>query len=227
MKKLYKIALLLIVFIFLSTYNTKNLDLISEKKPTFFEIQNIEIINNFLVEKNEIEAKLSTIYNKNIFLIKGSDIEEPLKEIDFLKKIEVKKKYPNTIIIKVFETKPVAIIFKNKVKYLLDSSSNLISFKNDSNFNELPSIFGEGAENNFIYFLNKLKKNNFPNEQIKNFYYFQIERWDLQLLNNKIIKFPHNNLDEAIIKSVELLDREDFKNYNTIDLRVHGKIIVE
>ena len=127
----------------------------------------------------------------------------------------------------MFETKPTAIIFKNKVKYLLDSSSNLISLKKSANFNKLPSVFGEGAEKNFIYFLNHLRKNNFPRKQIKNYYYFQIGRWDLQLLNNKIIKFPHNNLDEAIIKSVELLDREDFKNYNTIDLRVDGKIIVE
>ena len=91
MKKLYRIVLLLIVFIFLSTYNTKNLDFISEKNPTFFKIQNIEITNNFLVKKSEIEAKLSTIYNKNIFLIKGDDIEEPLKEIDFLKKLKLKK----------------------------------------------------------------------------------------------------------------------------------------
>ena len=227
MKKLYRIALLLIVFIFLSTYNTKNLNLISEKKPTFFEIQNIEIINNFLVEKNEIEAKLSTIYNKNIFLIKKNDIEEPLKEIDFLKKIEVKKKYPSTVIIKIFETKPVAILFKNKVKYLLDSSSNLISPAEDKNFNQLPSVFGKGAESNFIYFLNRLKNNNFPNEKVKNFYYFQIGRWDLQLVNNKIIKFPENNIDAAINKSIELLKREDFKNYNIIDLRVDGKIIVE
>ena len=227
MKKLYRIALLLIVFIFLSTYNTKNLDLISEKDPTFFKIQNIEIINNFLVEKNEIEAKLGTIYNKNIFLIKGSDIEEPLKEIDFLKKIEVKKKYPNTVIIKIFETRPVAILFKNKVKYLLDSSSNLISPAEDKNFNQLPSVFGKEAKNNFIYFLNQLKNNNFPNERVKNFYYFQIGRWDLQLTNNKIIKFPENNIDDAIQKSIELLEREDFKNYNIIDLRVDGKIIVE
>ena len=227
MKKLYRIALLLIVFVFLSTYNTKNLDLISEKKPTFFKIQNIEIINNFLVEKNEIEAKLSAIYNKNIFLIKGSDIEEPLKEIDFLKKIEVKKKYPNTVIIKIFETRPVAILFKNKVKYLLDSSSNLISLEINKNFNQLPSVFGKGAENDFIYFLNQLENNNFPNEEIKNFYYFQIGRWDLQLVNNKIIKFPENNIDGAIKKSIELLKRGDFKNYNIIDLRVDDKIIVE
>ena len=95
------------------------------------------------------------------------------------------------------------------------------------NYNELPSVFGEGAEKNFIYFFNQLKKNNFPNNQIKNFYYFQIGRWDLQLLNNKIIKFPHNNTVDAIIKSIELLDHKDFENYNIIDLRVDGKIIVE
>ena len=91
----------------------------------------------------------------------------------------------------------------------------------------MPSVFGKGAENNFIYFFNQLKKNNFPNKQIKNFYYFQIGRWDLQLVNNKIIKFPDNNIDYAINKSIELLAREDFKNYNIIDLRVDGKIIVE
>jgi len=227
MKKLYRIALLLIVFIFLSTYISKDLDLISEKNPTFFKIKNIEIINNFLIEKNEIEAKLSEIYNKNIFLIKGIDIEEPLKTIDFLKKIEVKKKYPNTVIVKIFETRPVAILFKDKVKYLLDSSSNLISLEINKNFNQLPSVFGKGAENNFIYFFNQLENNNFPNKEIKNFYYFQIGRWDLQLVNNKIIKFPENNIDGAIKKSIELLEREDFKNYNIIDLRVDGKIIVE
>ena len=227
MKRFYKIILLLIALIFLSTFNPKEFNLAKKKSDTLFKIENIEIKNNFLTNKSEIEEKLSTIRKENIFFIKRKDIEEPLKEIDFLKKIEVKKKYPNTIIIKIFETKPVAILFKNKVKYIIDSSSNLISFKDDINFNRLPSIFGEEAENNFIHFLNQLKKNNFPNKQIKNFYYFQIGRWDLQLLNNKIIKFPHNNTDDAIIKSIELLDHKDFKNYNIIDLRVDGKIIVE
>ena len=76
-------------------------------------------------------------------------------------------------------------------------------------------------------FFNQLENNHFPNRKIKNFYYFQIGRWDLQLLNDKIIKFPHNNVDDAIKKSIELLNRKDFENYNIIDLRVDGKIIVE
>ena len=75
--------------------------------------------------------------------------------------------------------------------------------------------------------IKQLKENNFPVENVKEFYFFQIGRWDLQLVNNKIIKFPNKNVNKAIIKSIKLLDREDFKSYKIIDLRVGGKIIVE
>ena len=227
MKKFYRIFLLLIIFIFLSTYSPNKFDLTLENNSDFFKINKIVILNNLLVKKNNIKEKLGQIYNKNIFLIERKDIEESLKEIDFLKKVEVKKKYPNTIIVKIFETKPVGVLFKDKDKYILDSSSNLISFDDDLNFDQLPSVFGDDAENNFINFLNQLKINNFPRKKIKKFYYFKIGRWDLQLANNKTIKFPYNVTNDIIKKSVELLDRKDFQNYNIIDLRVDGKIIVE
>ena len=227
MKKLYRIVLLILVLIFLSTYSPNKFDLILEKNNTFLKIQKIKIVNNFLIKSGEIKEKLSTIYNRNIFSIKKKDIEEPLKEINFLEKVEVKKKYPNTIVVKIFETKPVAILYKNKAKYLLDSSSNLIFFENNMNFNQLPSVFGIGAENYFVYFFNQLENNNFPINDIKKFYFFQIGRWDLQFANNKIIKLPNDNVEAAIKKSIELLDRKDFENYNIIDLRVDGKIIVE
>ena len=227
MKKFYRIFLLLIIFIFLSTYSPNKFGLTLENNSDFFKINKIVILNNLLVKKSNVKEKLVQIYNKNIFLIERKDIEESLKEIDFLKKVEVKKKYPNTIIVKIFETKPVGVLFKDKDKYILDSSSNLISFDDDLNFDQLPSVFGDDAENNFINFLNQLKINNFPTKKIKKFYYFKIGRWDLKLANSKTIKFPYNVTNDIIKKSVELLDRKDFQNYNIIDLRVDGKIIVE
>jgi len=227
MTKFYRIFLLIIVLIFLTTFNPKNFDEIPKKNDQLFEIKNIEIKNSFLVNEDEVRKKLVNIYKKNIFFINREDIEEPLKEIDFFKKVEVKKKYPNSIIIKIFETNPVGILFRNQTKYILDSSSKLISFKNIDGIKDFPNIFGNKAENNFLYFKNKLKKNNFPQKKIKNFYFFQIGRWDLQLIDNKIIKFPENDIDKAIQKSIELLNRENFKNYKIIDLRVNGKIIVE
>tara|TARA_Y100000758_G_scaffold9007_1_gene6963 strand:- start:3255 stop:3938 length:684 start_codon:yes stop_codon:yes gene_type:complete len=227
MKKFYRIFLLLIIFIFLSTYSPNKFDLTLGNHSDFFRINKIVILNNLLVKKSNVREKLGQIYNKNIFLIERKDIEESLKEIDFLKKVEVKKKYPNTIIVKIFETKPVGVLFKDKDKYILDSSSNLISFDDDLNFDQLPNVFGDDAENNFINFLNQLKINNFPTKKIKKFYYFKIGRWDLKLANSKTIKFPYNVTNDIIKKSVELLDRKDFQNYNIIDLRVDGKIIVE
>ena len=227
MKKFYTIIALLLTLIFLTTYTPNQFDVFSKKKNHFFEIRNIEIINNNIISENEITKKLFHIYGKNILFIEGSDLQKPLKSIDFLEKIEVKKKYPNTIIIKVYETKPIAILFKKNDKYLLDSLSNLITLNENMLIDDFPNVFGEGAEQEFINFFNKLENNNFPKKRIKNFYYFQIGRWDLQLSNEQIIKFPPNKTTEAIQQSVELLRHKDFKNYNIIDLRVEGKIVVE
>ena len=128
MRKFYKIFLLIIVLIFLTTYTPRKFEKNLENNNTFFKIQKIVILNNLLIEEEDILSKINSLYGRNIFLIKGEDIVESLKDIDFLEKVEVKKKYPNTIIIKIFETEPVGILFKNQSKYLLDSSSNLISF---------------------------------------------------------------------------------------------------
>ena len=226
MKKLYRIILLLLIFSFLTTYSPKEINVLPNKS-FFFKIENIEIINNYLISTNTIDEKMNKIYGKNILFIKRKDIQSLLSSIDFLKKVEVRKKYPDTIIIKVYETKLVAVLFKKDQKYLLDSSSNLIPFNTNDLLKNLPSVFGEGAEKNFINFFKKLEKNNFATKRIKNFYYFQIGRWDIQLLNDQKIKLPSNKTTEAIQQIIELLDREDFKKYKVIDLRINDKIIVE
>ena len=166
MKKFYRIFLLLILLITLTTYNPTKLNTFPEKKNFLFKIQNLEIIENQLINKQEIMEKLTDIYGKNIFFVKINDLENSLKSIEFLEKIEVKKKYPNTIIVKIYETKPLGIFFKKDQKYLLDSSSKLIDFKKYNFFENLPSIFGDGAEKNFVIFFKQLKNNNFPIKRI-------------------------------------------------------------
>ena len=111
-------------------------------------------------------------------------------------------------------------------KYLLDNLSNLISYRKISN-DFYPTIFGKGAEDNFANFFKKLKANKFPQEIVKNYYYYQIGRWDLQLLNGKTIKLPANGLEEAFKLAIDLLEHKNFKNYNIIDLRIDDKIVVE
>jgi len=226
MKKFYKIFFLIFVFIFLSTINNKNLNLKKNDK-NYFNIQKIVVTNNTLIEKSLIENELKNLYKKNIFFLKKKDVLNPLLMIDYLDRVEVKIKYPDTINVKVIETQPIAILTKENKKFVLDSLSNLVLYDERIIKYNLPNIFGKSAEKNFILFFDQLKDQNFPINKIKNYYYFQIGRWDIELLNKKKIKLPSDNSKEAIKKTIELLKNEHFEKYKIIDLRVDGKIIVE
>ena len=227
MKKLYKIILLLTILIFLTTYSPNKITFFNKNKNFFFKIQNIKIKKNNKINKTDIINKLNHIYTKNILFISNDDISESLKTVNYLAKIEVKKKYPDTIVIRIYETKPVGILFKNNTKYIIDTVSNLITFNDNLVNNNFPNIFGKDAERDFINFFEQLKNNKFPRKEVKNYYYFQVDRWDVKLTNNQIIKFPSKKRKEAIQQSVKLLNHEDFENYKVIDLRIHGKIVVE
>ena len=227
MKKINKIITLILLLIFLTTYNPSKILFFEEEKFFFFQIENIEVINNKKIKKNEVTRRLKHIYRKNILLVSINDIKKPLKNLNFLDKIEVKKKYPNTVLIKIFETRPVGIIFKDNEKYIIDSSSNLMNYSDNLVYDNLPNVFGKDSEKDFINFFDQLKNNNFPKKKIKNYYYFQINRWDIEMENKQLIKFPSTKRDLAIQQSVELLNRKDFNDYKVIDLRIHGKIVVE
>jgi len=228
MRKTYKITLLSFLLIFLTTFNPINFNFFKfEKKNGLLTVQIIEVKNNLIVDTKKILDELQSIYERNIFFLKKEDLYESLNHIQFIERIEVKKKYPDTLIVKVFEEKIIGIFFKKKEKFFITQSSKLIKFDDNNYTNNLPSIFGDGAENNFVIFFNKLKKSDFPYDKIKNFYYFKIGRWDLELFDNKTIKLPFENVLDSINQAKVLIEREDFKKYTIIDLRLKGKVITE
>ena len=84
-----------------------------------FNIQEIDIQNSDLLKKDEIRKSLNSIYNKNLLFLKNSEIEAKLKENSFIESFNIKKIYPNTLKIKIFEKKPIAILIHKKKKILL------------------------------------------------------------------------------------------------------------
>ena len=228
MKKLHKIFFLFFLLIILSTFNPNNF---KTYKPiinlNLFDISQIDISNNHIIPEEEIRLKLQNLKGKNIFFITKEDILNPIKSFNFLYNMEIKKKYPKTIKLKIYEEKPIGIIIKNNQKFYICKSSKLIPYDKNLKFNTLPGIFGEESEIYLVNFIKTLKKNKFPVEKVKNYYFFKVGRWDVELANDQIIKFPFKKVVESINKSNELLNREDFKKYKVIDLRISGKIITE
>ena len=229
-KKVYKIFLLFILLFFLSTFNPSNINsFFSENDRGFFDIEKIEIKNNYFVSGAEIKEQLQNVYGKNIFFIVKKDLLKSLISNNFIKEIEIKKKYPSTIKVKIYEEEPVAILNKKEKKFFICKSKKLIPYDSsiDMKLEILPSVFGENSEFHLPNFMHDLTNRGFPVQKIKKFYFFKIERWDVELINNQVIKFPFENTVEAIDLSIKLLKKEDFKKYKVIDLRINGKIVTD
>ena len=92
MKRFYKIISLFFILIFLTTYTPNTINFTETEKDFFFKIKNIEITNNYKIKKKDILSKLNHLYKKNIILNKDYDFQKPLESVNFLERIEVKKK---------------------------------------------------------------------------------------------------------------------------------------
>ena len=113
------------LFILFSTF-------ISQNKFTFnkFEIKKIKIENNDILEDQELSKIFSFLYYKNIIFLNSNEIKKNIDQKSFIERLEIKRIFPNKLVIKVFEKKPIAILIdKNKKKYYLGKKIYLIEYK--------------------------------------------------------------------------------------------------
>ena len=200
---------------------------ISQKKISTnnFQIQEIDIYNNLILEKNEIKKDLSFLYNKNLIFLKSSGIEKKLAGKSFIKRLEIKKIYPNKLVIKVFEKEPIAIIIDKDNKFYLGKQIDLIEYKKLSKYSDLPIIYGD--KKNFKILFENLKRINFPIELIKNFSLFESKRWDLELKDKKIIRLPAKNYSKILSNFLEIKSNRNFDKYKVFDYRLEGQLILK
>ena len=134
-----------------------------------FGLKKIIIENNLLIKDNEINDLLLSFYNKNLIFLKKSELEKALMQNSYIESFVVKKKYPDTLKITIFEKKPFAILINKKEKYLLSNKIQLIDFNNNENYQDLPLILGN--QESFLIFYNNLKKLTFLLRSLKNIFF--------------------------------------------------------
>ncbi len=215
-----RIVIAITLLILLTTITTQPKIFISK-----FNLKEISIENNFLLEKKEIKKLLMPIYDKNLLFLKNKEIENILIQDSFIESFTIKKKYPSTLNIKVFEKKPIAILFNKKSKFYLSEKIDLIEFKNIQNYQNLPYIFGNKDEFKILY--NVLAKIDFPLNEIKKYTLYEANRWDLETKNNKIIKLPSKNYVESLKNYLKIKNIENFKKYNIYDYRIKSQLILK
>lgn len=218
MKK--RTVIVLILFVLLTTITSPQKVSISK-----FNLNKIIIKNNFLLSEKDIRESLLRIYDKNLLILDSKEVENILKQNSYIQGFEIKKKYPDTLIIKIFEKRPIAILFKKRNKFYLSEHIDLIKFQELQNLQDLPYVFGN--EKKFKVLYEDLKKINFPLNEIKKFVLFETNRWDLETFNNRTIRLPSENYLKSLKNYIEIKSKEDFTKYKVFDYRIKNQLILK
>jgi len=217
MKKRLVIALSLLIL--LTTFNSK------QRFVTFqFDLKTIEIENNFLLKDKDIKNLLVSFYNKNLIFLDNNEVKKALMQNSLIESFNIKKKYPSTLKIKIFEKKPIAVLFNKKNKFYLSEKIDLIEFKNLPNYQTLPYVLAN--KDDFKIFYNNLKKINFPLNIVKKYKFYATNRWDLETKNNQVIKLPSKNYTKSLKNFLNLKSNNDFEKYKLFDYRISNQLIL-
>ena len=211
---------ILVYFFLLFVVGSINNKTFSEVK--FFQIKNINITGLAEVENETLLLNLNNIFFKNILLINKNEISKVIEKNTLVEKYTIFKKYPSTLNVRIEKAKFLAKINKNNKIFYIGSNGKLI--KNDIKY-ELPFIFGNPDINEFLTFKKIIDNSKINYEEIKNLYYFQSNRWDIELNDNLIIKLPKKNLDNSLNIAFDIFKNDNFNKLRQIDLRIKNQII--
>ncbi len=218
-QKSKKIFLYIFLFFFIGTLNNKNLNninflKISEIKITGLEEDKIlELINN-----------LDFLKFDNLFLLNKKKIDEIVRSNNLVEEYSVFKKYPSSIYIEIKKTEFLAYVRKNDNNFILGSNKKLVEIKDIKK--KIPFIFGNFRNENFFELKKLIDETNFDYNKIRNLFFFQSGRWDIETNSGIIIKLPKKDLKESLVIAINILTDNQFKKIRTIDLRQINQIIL-
>ena len=211
----------IVLFTLFSTFISQNKFTINK-----FEIKEIKIENNEILEDQELINIFSFLYTKNIIFLNSYELKKNIDPNNFIEKIEIKKILPDKLIIKVFEKEPIAILIdKNQKKFYLGKKTDLIEFRKISKYENLPIVKGEPK--NFKKLFENLIKINFPIDQILSYRHFKVNRWNIEMIDKKILKLPEKNYTESLTNFMSIKDKSNFEKYKIFDYRLNNQLVLK
>ena len=203
----------------LGTINNHYLNKIDSPK-----LKNIKVLGLNEDANKKIAKDLIFLKFQNLFFLKSPQIKKIINRNPSVETYSVFKEFPSTIVIKIEKTKILANLYKNGSNYFFGSNGKLI--KSENKKKDKPFLFGDFTSKEFLNLKKIIDKSKLEYSDIKNIYFFNSKRWDIELRNGLLIKLPEKKLLESLDLSIELILSNKFKNIKVIDTRVNNQVIL-
>ena len=173
-----------------SNFKISNLD-------SKIKLKEIHLIGRENISKELIVQKLGLNTQTSMISINLKSLNEKLQTIKWVKSSVIERRLPDTIIIKLEEYKPFALLQVNDGHIVITSDGERI-IKDNGKFGYLPVINGNGSEKHASKMLSILSSEPYLFHQVWAISFIGKRRWDVSLRSGIKIKLP----DMAKIKRI-------------------------
>ena len=196
----------------------------------FFEVKDIRINGTEKTNPDELRQILTPNLN-NLISFDKDHAKSLLEQVGWVKRANIKKIYPNTLIINIIETDPFAIYYDNQNNYLIDIDGQIISSNPDINvYKNLLIVRGEEAKTKLNEIIKEINIY-FPDvrNRINELEFIEKRRWNLFLSDNLLIKLPDTDVKESLNNLKKLFEDKQVLESNIIevDLRIKGRAVIK
>ena len=198
---------------------------------SFAQIKTINVNGVNFSDTQKIK-KISFEKGKSLFTFDLKNAAEEIKNLDWIKKVNIKKSFPNTLNIFVTENNPFAYLLKDHRVYLIDIDGELIIEENEDVILESQRLLLSGIDSE-INLPNLISNLNIHYPEIllsvKEMEFIEQRRWNLIFSNELIVKLPETNIGKSLENLKKLIERDKILKSNIIevDLRINDRAIIK
>ncbi len=91
-----------------------------------FRLQEIVVSGNYQLDKEDIVSRIKIIKGEPLLGIRLEDIDKSLRQSAWIRKVSLKKRFPDTLMINIQEAVPKALLRIKKKLYLIDRDGRIL-----------------------------------------------------------------------------------------------------
>ena len=232
------ISLFLIIFSFLLYFYKNNLietskNIIQSFSENFqYQFTKYDISGLEKIELKFVEDKLQNYIGYSIFLLPLDQVNDSIKENNWVKEIYLNTNYKDTLFIRIEEYKPIGIYFFNEKYFVFDENGKIIDQIYIKDFTNQSLLIFKGNSSNLKAnsLINILKNNDFEKKyQIESLEFLNKRRWDINLYGDVKLMLSEEDPNKSIQNFIMIqnkLSETDINNIKTYDLRNLKKTIL-
>lgn len=234
----FSILLFLIIFSFLLYFNKNTLiknskNIIQSFSENFqYQFTKFDISGLEKIELKFVENKLQNYIGSSIFLLPLDQINNSIKENNWVKETYLNTNYKDTLFIRIEEYNPTGIYYYNDKYFFFDKNGKIIdqTFKTDFSNQSLLIFKGNSSNLKASSIINVLNNNDFKKKyEIESLEFVNKRRWNINLYSNVKLLLSEEDPNKSIQNFLMIqnkLSETEINNIKTYDLRNLEKTIL-